>query len=120
MAVINSTKNLIEFFMHNYVKDVKIAVDMTVGNGFDSKNILEILKPEKLYCFDIQQEALDNSKKLLKQYSNFELVLENHKNFDKFVKENIDFAMFEEIAWEIKFQRINFYNFLYRTFCRTD
>lgn len=94
MAVINSTKNLIEFFMHNYVKDVKIAVDMTVGNGFDSKNILEILKPEKLYCFDIQQEALDNSKKLLKQYSNFELVLENHKNFDKFVKENIDFAMY--------------------------
>ena len=94
MAVINSTKNLIEFFMHNYVKDVKIAVDMTVGNGFDSKNILEILKPEKLYCFDIQQEALDNSKKLLKQYSNFELILENHKNFDKFVKENIDFAMY--------------------------
>ena len=81
MAVINSTKNLIEFFMHNYVKDVKITVDMTVGNGFDSKNILEILKPEKLYCFDIQQEALDNSKKLLKQYSNFELILENHKNF---------------------------------------
>lgn len=94
MAVINSTKNLIEFFMSNYVKDVKIAVDMTVGNGFDSKNILEILKPEKLYCFDIQQEALDNSKKLLEQYSNFELILENHKNFDKFVKENIDFAIY--------------------------
>ena len=94
MAVINSTKNLIEFFMSNYVKDVKIAVDMTVGNGFDSKNILGILKPEKLYCFDIQQEALDNSKKLLKQYFNFELILENHKNFDKFVKENIDFAIY--------------------------
>ena len=94
MAVINSTKNLIEFFMKNYISEIKIAVDMTVGNGFDSKNILEILKPEKLYCFDIQQEALDNSKKLLKQYSNFELVLENHKNFDKFVKENIDFAMY--------------------------
>lgn len=94
MAVINSTKNLIKFFMSNYVKDVKIAVDMTVGNGFDSKNILEILKPEKLYCFDIQQEALDNSKKLLEQYSNFELILENHKNFDKFVKENIDFAIY--------------------------
>ena len=103
MAVINSTKNLIEFFMHNYVKDVKIAVDMTVGNGFDSKNILEILKPEKLYCFDIQQEALDNSKILLENhwkcdstgiFANFELILENHKNFDKFVKENIDFAMY--------------------------
>ena len=91
---INNTKTLIEFFMLNYVKDVKIAVDMTVGNGFDSKNILEALQPEKLYCFDIQQEALENSKKLLNQYSNYELILENHKNFDKFVKENIDFAIY--------------------------
>lgn len=80
--------------MKKYVSDVKIAVDMTVGNGFDSKNILEILKPEKLYCFDIQKEALDNSKKLLEQYSNYEVILENHKNFDKFVKENIDFAIY--------------------------
>ena len=80
--------------MSNYVKDVKIAVDMTVGNGFDSKNILEVLQPEKLYCFDIQQEALENSKKLLNQYSNYELILENHKNFDKFVKENVDFAIY--------------------------
>lgn len=91
---INNTKTLIEFFMLNYVKDVKIAVDMTVGNGFDSKNILEVLQPEKLYCFDIQQEALENSKKLLNQYSNYELILENHKNFDKFVKENVDFAIY--------------------------
>ena len=91
---INKTKTLIEFFMRNYIKDVKIAIDMTVGNGFDSKNILEILQPEKLYCFDIQQEALDNSKILLEKYSNCELILENHKNFDKYIKENIDFAIY--------------------------
>lgn len=91
---INNTKTLIEFFMKNYIDKIKVAVDMTVGNGFDSKNILEILQPEKLYCFDIQQEALDNSKILLEKYLNCELILENHKNFDKFVKENIDFAIY--------------------------
>lgn len=91
---INNTKTLIEFFMKNYIDKIKVAVDMTVGNGFDSKNILEILQPEKLYCFDIQQEALDNSKILLEKYSNYELILENHKNFDKYVKENIDFAIY--------------------------
>lgn len=91
---INNIKALIEFFMKNYIDKIKVAVDMTVGNGFDSKNILEILQPEKLYCFDIQQEALDNSKILLEKYLNCELILENHKNFDKFVKENIDFAIY--------------------------
>lgn len=91
---INNIKTLIEFFMKNYIDKIKVAVDMTVGNGFDSKNILEILQPEKLYCFDIQQEALDNSKILLEKYLNCELILENHKNFDKFVKENIDFAIY--------------------------
>lgn len=91
---INNTKTLIEFFMQSYVENVEVAVDMTVGNGFDSKNILEILKPKKLYCFDIQQDALDNSKKLLEDFSNYELILENHRDFDKYVKENIDFAMY--------------------------
>ena len=91
---INNTKTLIEFFMQSYVENAEVAVDMTVGNGFDSKNILEILKPKKLYCFDIQQGALDNSKKLLEDFSNYELILENHRDFDKYVKENIDFAMY--------------------------
>ncbi|MEB3011774.1 class I SAM-dependent methyltransferase [Parvimonas sp. D2] len=91
---INNTKTLIEFFMKNYISEIKVAVDMTVGNGFDSKNILEILQPKKLYCFDIQKEALENSKILLEKYSNCELILENHKNFYKYVKENIDFAIY--------------------------
>lgn len=94
MDVINNTKNLIEFFMKNYIDNVKIAVDMTVGNGVDSKNILEILEPKKLYCFDIQEEALYNSKKLLNKFSNYELILDNHRNFDKYVKENVDFAIY--------------------------
>lgn len=93
-VIINNTKKLIEFFMGSYIKDINIAVDMTVGNGFDALNILEIIKPKKLYCFDIQQEALDNSKNLLKDFSNYELILDNHRNFDKYVKENIDFAIY--------------------------
>ena len=31
---------------------------------------------------------------LLEKYSNCELILENHKNFDKYIKENIDFAIY--------------------------
>ena len=92
--MINNTKKLIEFLMKTYISKVDIAVDMTVGNGFDSKNILEILNPKKLYCFDIQKEALENSKKLLYNFSNYKLILESHKNIDKYINENIDFAIY--------------------------
>ena len=31
-------------------KDINIAVDMTSGNGHDSKFILDKLKPKKTFC----------------------------------------------------------------------
>lgn len=36
-------------------ENARIAVDMTAGNGFDSKFILDEINPEKLYAFDIQE-----------------------------------------------------------------
>lgn len=94
MDVINNTKTLIEFLIKNYVKNVETAIDMTVGNGYDSKMILDNFDLKKLYCFDIQQEALDNTSELLKNYSKYELILDNHSNFYKYVDENIDFAIY--------------------------
>lgn len=93
-AIINNTKNLINFLVKNYIKKVNCAVDMTVGNGYDSKMILDNLNPEKLYCFDIQKNAIENTNKLLENYSNYILILDNHTNFLNYVKEKIDFAIY--------------------------
>lgn len=93
-AIINNTKTLINFLVKNYIEKVNCAVDMTVGNGYNSKMILDNLKPEKLYCFDIQKNAIENTAKLLKNYSNYILILDSHTNFLNYVKEKIDFAIY--------------------------
>lgn len=91
----NNTKSLIDFLMKNYVNKVDIAVDMTLGNGNDAKNILDILKPEKLYGFDIQKEAISNTHKLLgEEYKNYELILDSHVNIDRYIDCRIDFAIY--------------------------
>lgn len=72
-----------------------IVVDATIGNGYDSKYLLDIIKSGHLYGFDIQSKAITNTKKLLKGYDNFTLYQENHEFMDKFIKENsVDLIIF--------------------------
>lgn len=92
--MVNNTKDLIKFLLKNYVEKVEIAVDMTVGNGNDSKAILETLNPKKLYCFDIQEVAIENSKKLIGNIENVKYILDSHCNLDRYVEEKIDFAIY--------------------------
>lgn len=75
-------------------KDIKIAVDMTAGNGYDSLFILDELKPEKLYAFDIQERARDNSLALIGGRPNYEFILDSHANIDKYIHEEIDLAVY--------------------------
>lgn len=93
----NNTKLLTEFIFKKIKKNDMIVTDMTLGNGHDSLNILNILKGNGfLYSFDIQDIALENSKKLLKNcvYQNYNLIKDNHKNFDKYIEKNIDIGIF--------------------------
>ena len=95
VVMINNTKTLIEFLIKTYVQNIYIAVDMTVGNGFDTKMILDNFDVKKIYCFDIQKKAISNTYNLLKdKYSNYELILDNHCNFYKYINENIDLAIY--------------------------
>lgn len=75
-------------------KDIKIAVDMTAGNGYDSLFILDELEPEKLYAFDIQAIARDNTVDLIGDRDNFKFILDSHANIDKYIKEKIDLAIY--------------------------
>ena len=74
-----------EVLSHNFLG--KIAVDATVGKGKDSLKLLEAVGDEGfLYGFDLQEEAIDAAKKLLKDYKNYKLFLESHENIDKIEK----------------------------------
>ena len=50
------------------VREDGIYVDGTLGRGGHSRLILERLKTGKLYCFDLDEEAIRESKENLKEF----------------------------------------------------
>ena len=67
------------------VKQDGIYVDGTLGRGGHSKLILEKLKKGKLYCFDLDCQAIEESKQLLQEYDNVVYIHDNFANLDKYV-----------------------------------
>lgn len=67
------------------VKQDGIYVDGTLGRGGHSKLILEKLKNGKLYCFDLDEQAINESKELLKDYNNVIYIHDNFMNMNKYV-----------------------------------
>lgn len=75
-------------------KEIKVAADLTVGTGKDSKYILENTEVERLYGFDIQKEAEKEAKKLIGDDQRFIFHLDNHANIEKYIKEGLDLAIY--------------------------
>lgn len=67
------------------VKEDGIYVDGTLGRGGHSLEILKRLKTGKLYCFDLDEEAIKKSKETLKDYNNVIYVHDNFMNMNKYV-----------------------------------
>lgn len=79
--------------VHQQIKDlqVDIAVDFTMGNGYDTFVLSNIAK--QVYSFDVQDEALKETKKKLIGIYNVKLIKENHLHFDKYV-DKFDIGIF--------------------------
>ena len=75
-------------------KNINIAVDMTAGNGHDSKFILDKLGPKKLYAFDIQKKAMENTLDLIGARDDFEFILKSHADVASYIKEEVDLFIF--------------------------
>ena len=67
------------------IKEDGVYVDGTLGRGGHSKLILERLKKGKLYCFDLDEEAIKESKEVLKEYDNVIYIHDNYMNMNKHV-----------------------------------
>ena len=68
------------------MKEDGIYVDGTLGRGGHSKLILEKLNSNgKLYCFDIDSQAIQESKEILKDYKNVEYIHDNYANMGKYI-----------------------------------
>ncbi len=68
------------------IKEDGIYVDGTLGRGGHSKLILDKLKKGKLYCFDLDLSAIEESKQVLKDYENVIYIHDNFANMNKYVE----------------------------------
>lgn len=85
-------------FLSAHIKEKTVAVDFTMGNGHDTLFLSNAIGIEgKLYAFDIQQQAVDNTKKRLIENNapnNYTLIKDSHSNVKEYVKEKIDVGVF--------------------------
>ncbi len=73
------------------------AVDFTMGNGHDTLWLSKAVGEDGMvFAFDIQQQALDSTEKLLceNNISNVKLILDSHANVKNYVSEPICVGMF--------------------------
>ena len=77
-------------------KEDGIYVDFTMGRGRDTVFLCSLCPKGRVYAFDIQQSALDQTAALLseKGIANAELILDSHHNFRNYVKDEIDGGLF--------------------------
>lgn len=75
-------------------ENINIAVDMTAGNGNDSKFILENTKAKKVFAFDIQELAKKNTLALIGDEPRFNFILDSYANIDKYIDKKVDLFIF--------------------------
>lgn len=75
-----------------------VAIDCTMGNGMDTSFLCELVgEGGKVYAFDIQEIAIENTRKRLKDMNlieRAELILDGHQNVDQYVSEKVKFVIF--------------------------
>ena len=77
---------------------IKYGIDATCGNGNDTLFLVGICDPDgMIFSFDIQEEALDITEKLLSGNNitqSVMLVNSGHENMEKVIKPKVDVVMF--------------------------
>jgi len=85
-------------FILPHVKKGGVAADFTMGNGHDTLWLSNAVGEEgKVYAFDVQKQALDNTSALLEKeagHKNWELILDSHANSLEYIKEKLCVGVF--------------------------
>jgi len=85
-------------FILEHLKAGEVAVDFTMGNGGDTLFLSKTVgEGGRVYAFDIQELALESTKKHLEENGapeNYTLICASHHRVKEFVKEPIKAGMF--------------------------
>lgn len=92
--VINIAKELIK----SRIMKGNIVVDATVGNGYDTLFLAELVGAGgRVYGFDIQDSAIKKTRfKLIENHldERVYLIKDSHENIDKYIREKVDLIIF--------------------------
>lgn len=96
--ILNNTISITKSYIENYIKQGQVVLDATIGNGNDTLLMANMVGDNgKVYGFDIQEIAIENTKKLLKE-NNFEervrLIKDSHENLTKYIFCKLDFIIY--------------------------
>ncbi len=91
--MLNNAVVLSHFYLKQFVKDGSFAVDATCGNGGDTIFLAELVGAcGKVFGFDIQKEAIENTKQRLKNANledRVQLILDGHQTMGDYLKEEM-------------------------------
>lgn len=92
--VLNNSLTMSHEFALKVLHCEAVAIDATAGNGHDTLFLAKHCK--KVYSFDIQKIAIDNTRKLLlkNKMSNVKLINDSHEQLNKYVNKEVDCVMF--------------------------
>ncbi|MBQ8081702.1 MAG: class I SAM-dependent methyltransferase [Clostridia bacterium] len=66
--ILKSARYIAAEYMERVVRPGDIVVDATMGNGHDTLKLAELVGPTgRVYAFDVQEQALQNTEKLLNE-----------------------------------------------------
>lgn len=95
---INKITEVNKIFLDKIVQKGDIVIDATMGNGYDTIYLGNLVGENgKVYAFDVQEEAIKSTKKKVERDNmtdRVELILDGHQNLDKYVKEEISCVVF--------------------------
>lgn len=78
-----------------YVHKQAVCADFTMGNGYDTLFFADHAKSGIVYAFDVQTEAIAQTKALLgANRGNVRLILDNHIHMDQYITAKLDAAVF--------------------------
>ena len=96
---LNSIHPIIDQHLAQFIQPGATVIDATLGNGFDTYKIAQILQGNgAIYGFDIQKEAIDSSHQLLSglpyPHPEIHLIHDSHANFLTHINTPVDFIIY--------------------------
>lgn len=97
----NNFFNAVEFshlLLNKNIEPGDIVVDATSGNGHDTEFMADLVgESGKVYSFDIQEIAINNTKNLIKENGlekRVQLIQDSHANLDQYIKTELTAVVF--------------------------